>query len=228
MKCCVKAAWPRRRLGGRGFTLIELLVAAALLAVLAVLAWRGLDTVLGARQRLVAASSDLRAVTLALAQFDEDLRRSGAVRALALTEPAIAFAVVGERADVSVHLVRETGGDQEPIRLQAVQWRVRDGVLERGFGPGRAARDWAAVTGGGAIKAESWTWQPVVDGVRSWEVQAWLSDGPGWVRAESLPGRLVGPGAMPDQAAPTLVQGISVRLVRADGTRITRVLPVKD
>ena len=83
------AAGVRRR--ARGFTLIELLIAAALLAVLAVLAWRGLDSVLASRQRIVAASDELRSLTLAFAQLDEDLRRSWPVRLLKLQTPSITF-----------------------------------------------------------------------------------------------------------------------------------------
>ena len=56
-----------------GFTLIELLVAVALLAILAVLSWRGLDAVVQSRERLVTESDELRSLTLALAQLEEDL-----------------------------------------------------------------------------------------------------------------------------------------------------------
>ena len=64
----------RRR--SAGFTLIELLIATTLLAVLALLAWRGLDSVLTSRQRIVAASDELRSMTLAFAQLDDDLRKT--------------------------------------------------------------------------------------------------------------------------------------------------------
>ena len=40
----------RSRVRTGGFTLVELLVAAALMAVLAVLSWRGLDAVLDSRR----------------------------------------------------------------------------------------------------------------------------------------------------------------------------------
>ena len=53
---------PAVRVAG-GFTLIELLVAVALLAVLAILSWRGLDTVLQSRERLVTESNELRSLT---------------------------------------------------------------------------------------------------------------------------------------------------------------------
>ena len=65
-----------------GFTLIELLVAVALLAVLAILSWRGLDTVLQSRERLVTESNELRSLTLALAQLEEDLLQTWPVNGM--------------------------------------------------------------------------------------------------------------------------------------------------
>lgn len=144
------AASGRRRV--RGFTLIELLIAAALLAVLAVLSWRGLDSVLASRQRIVAASDELRSLTLAFAQLDEDLRRSWPVRLLKLPTPSITFAVAGEQAAASLQLLRETAGATEPTQVQRVAWRLRDGVLERGFGAWVAPSD-AAVGAFGSVGA---------------------------------------------------------------------------
>ena len=48
-------------------------MAVALLAILAVLSWRGLDAVIQSRERLVTESDELRSLTLALAQLEEDL-----------------------------------------------------------------------------------------------------------------------------------------------------------
>ena len=88
------AARPRaRRIATRGFTLLEVLVACALLAVLAVISWRGLESVLSARDRITSYSDDLRAMTVAFSQIDEDLRRSWPVRLLRLPRRPVAFAV---------------------------------------------------------------------------------------------------------------------------------------
>ena len=46
----------------RGFTLLEVLIALSLMAVLAVLGWRGLDSVLVTRERLTRSSADLAAL----------------------------------------------------------------------------------------------------------------------------------------------------------------------
>lgn len=197
----------RRR--ARGFTLIELLIAAALLAVLAVLSWRGLDAVLTSRKQIVDASDELRALMVAFAQLDEDLRRSWPVRLLKLQQPSIGFSVSGEQAVATMELLRESTGSLEPTQLQRVAWRLRNGRLERGFGGwspaptsgfdasvlARAATGLDAPRGTRATAGEAGglVWQPVLVGVSQLTMQAWI-EGQGWVSAEALVGQLRGPG----------------------------------
>ncbi len=202
---------PRGR--GRGFTLIELLVAAALLAVLAVLSWRGLDAVLESRRRIVAASDELRSLTLAFSQLDEDLRRSWPVRLLKLQVPSIGFTVSGERAVATLELLREATGATEPTQLQRVAWRLRDGVLERGFGAWSAPAADGAVRGASAALAPAGVdataagglvWQPILGGVAQLQMQGWIAQ-QGWIAAEALAGQLRGAGigtaGLPDGVA---------------------------
>ena len=198
----------RRR--ARGFTLIELLIAAALLAVLAVLSWRGLGAVLDSRRHIVAASDELRSLTLAFAQLDEDLRRSWPVRLLKLEVPSIAFTVAGEQAVATLEVLRETGAATDATQLQRVAWRLRDGVLERGFGAwtapssdgiaastGRSSggTGTASGTANSADGAGGLIWQPVLVGVRSLQMQGWVQ-GQGWVAGEALAGQLRGAGSL--------------------------------
>jgi general secretion pathway protein J len=195
-----RRAPPRVRAGG--FTLVELLIAAALLAVLAVLSWRGLDAVLESRRRIVEASDELRALTLAFSQLDEDLRRSWPVRLLKLQAPSIGFTVSGEQAAATLELLREATGAAEPTQLQRVAWRLRDGVLERGFGawtapaPGGAASDALssfAPTGAAAAAAGGLVWQPILGGVAQLQMQGWVAR-QGWIAGEALAGQLRGAG----------------------------------
>lgn len=120
------------RRAARGFTLLEVLVACALLAVLAVIGWRGLEAVLSARDRITAYSDDLRALTVAFSQIDEDLRRSWPVRLMRLQRRPVSFAVAD--GVVTLELLREGGGALDSTRVERVAYRVRDGRLERGFG----------------------------------------------------------------------------------------------
>jgi general secretion pathway protein J len=213
----------------RGFTLLELLIAAALLAVLAVLSWRGLDSVLVARERIVATSDELRSLTMAFAQMDEDLRRSWPVRLLRLPAPSIGFSVAGERAQPTLELLRETSAANEPTQVQQVAYRLRDGVLERGFGPWTSPA--AAPQGGTA----GLVWQPILGGVSDVDMQGWLSD-QGWIPARALAGKLTGPGAVqgPQGAQgrqaepPAALTGLQVVIRRQDGSEFVRIFPVKD
>jgi general secretion pathway protein J len=227
---------------GGGFTLIELLVAAALLAVLAVLSWRGLDAVLESRRRIVAASDELRSLTLAFSQLDEDLRRSWPVRLLKLPVPSIGFTVAGEQAATTLELLREATGAAEPTQLQRVAWRLREGVLERGFGAWTAPAADGLAAGASASRAQAGAgadaagaaggliWQPILGGVSQLQMQGWIAP-QGWIAAEALAGQLrgAGVGAGPSTGgANPAVTGLLVRVVRSDGRVLQRILTVKD
>jgi len=63
----------QRKPGCRGFTLIELLVAISLMALMTVLAWRGLDGISRSQLRLQQQSDDVLALQATLAQWGADL-----------------------------------------------------------------------------------------------------------------------------------------------------------
>lgn len=238
-----------RHAGNRGFTLIELLIATSLLAVLALLAWRGLDSILLSRQRIVAASDELRSLTLAFAQLDEDLRKTWPVRLLKLQTPPINFTVSGEKATATMELLREATGASEPTQVQRVSWRLRNGVLERGFGvwsvPGAAGAQQTYARNDGAT-VDGLVWQPILGRVAAFQMQGWIN-GQGWVAAEALAGQLQASQARPTNpgtpdpsgtsgtagtpgtpAAPMLVTGLQVKVIRQDGEVLQRIFPVKD
>lgn len=199
----------------RGFTLIELLIAVTLMAVLAVLGWRGLDSVLKGRERITETSDGLRALSVTFTQLEDDLRRSWPTRLLNAGVSAIGFVVEEQGAPPAMHLLRELPPESGQAQLQRVVWRLRGGVLERGFGGFAMARSDATVP------QPPLTWQPLIRGVAAMHVRGWVA-GRGWLPSAAL----VQAGGLPP--AQLVITGIEILVERDNGERVLRVFPVKD
>lgn len=195
----------------RGFTLLELLVAVALLSVLAVLSWRGMDSVLRSRDRIVQSSDELRALSVTFAQMEQDVRATWTVGLLGLAEPAIAFSVAGERAAPQVALLRETSAS-EAMQLQRVRYRLNGRRLERGFAP------WTPLASSAAqpVSEAPLVWQPLLGDIDEVRFRAWIPSR-GWLPAASLA----------RDAGSARVGGIELTIVR-NGERIVRVLAARN
>lgn len=113
-----------RRAKHKGMTLIELLVAIGILAIIAVLGWRGLDSIVRARAALSAGLEQTRGMQLAFAQMQSDCAHLAGAAVLPGREP---IAIEQDRFT----LVRTVYAEHQPSRLQVVVYRVRDGVLTR-------------------------------------------------------------------------------------------------
>ena len=161
----------RARPRPRGFTLIELLVAIAILAVVALLAWRGLDAIMHARDTLTRSMSDERVFAQMFDQMAIDCRRAASddeagMPAISLDGGALqivrAFAVPPGAAP----------------RLQVVRYRVADGRIVRYASPplanlGELRRALGASGGGG------WSALPMMGGVGAIGAQLYVPKS-GW------------------------------------------------
>ncbi|HZW11763.1 MAG TPA: prepilin-type N-terminal cleavage/methylation domain-containing protein [Noviherbaspirillum sp.] len=108
----------------RGFTLVELLVAISVLAIVAVLGWRGLDSIIRARVSLNADLAETRGLQLAFAQMQSDCGH------IATATTVGGRPVLSTQAD-RLTLVRQVFSENQPSRVQVVAYRIRDGVLTR-------------------------------------------------------------------------------------------------
>jgi general secretion pathway protein J len=115
-----------------GLTLVELLVAISVLGFVAVLGWRGLDSIVRARIALTRDLEQTRGMQLAFAQLQSDCAHLVSLSALPNRIPL----AVGQGR---LTLVRTVFADNQPSRLQIIRYRVNDGVLTRRESP--ATRD---------------------------------------------------------------------------------------
>ena len=154
----------------RGFTLVELLVAISILAIVAVLGWRGLDGIVRARVALTQQMETTRGMQLAFAQMQSDCEHI-AQRDIVDQRP---YLLVG--AD-RLTLVREVFTENQPSRLQVVAYRIVNGTLMRRESP--ATRDlvqldalWQAVTS----DADTNPAVALQTGVTGMQVATWLNN----------------------------------------------------
>ncbi len=213
----------------RGFTLLELLVAVSLMAVLAVLCWRGLDSVIRARDIITASSDELRALTVTFTQMEDDLRRSWAARMYRLPQPVVDFSSTGANDPVALELLRETGSDDDAFRVQRVIYRLRNGNLERGFSPwvlpGSQPSNATLSDNSQAVT----TWQPLITNVSGISMRAWMEPVAGgqtvaaWYDARAL---LPPPGGvnLPTRS----ISGLEFAMARTNRGRIVRLFSIRD
>lgn len=198
---------------GTGFTLIELLVAISVLGFIAVLGWRGLDSITRTREILSRELEQARGLQIALAQWQTDCANVVNADALDGRAPLV---IEGAR----MTLARRVQAEAQPGALQLVTWRVRDGILSREESP--PTRDLSAL--------DVW-WQTaqsgsvpgirLQQGVRSLALRVWTNDGRGWRRWEPGNSTLTSRAAlMNPQAGSTSTQilwrGVEVSLQLED------------
>lgn len=194
-----------------GFTLVEVLVALFAMALLAGLAWQGLDSVLRARQASKQTIDDTARLSTVLTQWEQDLM------GLHDTEVVPALSFDGQ----TLRLTRRTEGG-----VALVAWSLRSGKWQRWAGP--------AMTHEAELQ-ESWMRQQqfqgtepghltVATGATEWQI--YFHRGSTWGNAQSTgnlvqatPGTTAGGAvAAPRQALPNAVRLV----ITLDGKKLTR------
>jgi len=113
-----------RREKNFGLTLVELLVAISVLGFVAILGWRGLDSIVRARIALTSEMEQTRGIQLAFAQLQSDCAHI-----------ADSY-ILPNRQSISIAqgrltLIRSINADNQPSRLQVISYAVRNGILTR-------------------------------------------------------------------------------------------------
>lgn len=142
-----------RHARAQGFTLIELLVAIAILALVAVLSWRGLDQILRARETVAAAMEKERALVQFFDQFGLDARAAAADDVIGA--PAVRVhqnqLQIARHFDVSgqaprVQLIRYYRQGQRMIRAASPLLESRAALHSALAEPVSVEAGWSAVT----------------------------------------------------------------------------------
>ncbi|WP_433588002.1 prepilin-type N-terminal cleavage/methylation domain-containing protein [Pseudomonas koreensis] len=161
----------------RGFTLIEVMVAILLMAVVSLIAWRGLDSVTRADSHLQASSEQNDRLLRALNQLQRDVEMRAGIE---LTEPKkvgvddelpTAPPAITVRSSDSkgfrLDIIRSAA--DQPGALQRVRWWVKGDTLYRSVAEARSRYPLPAPGAGVAV----------LDGVNDVQVRVWEVD-EGW------------------------------------------------
>ena len=107
-----------------GLTLVELLVAITILAIVAVLGWRGLDSILRSRTALEYDLEQVRDMQLSFAQMQRDCEQ------IIRTSDLGSLPVLSFRKERLI-LVRKVHLDQQALHLKVVSYRLGENRLTR-------------------------------------------------------------------------------------------------
>lgn len=203
-----------------GLTLIELLIAITVLAVVAVLGWRGLDSIVRSRIALTAEMERTRGVQLAFAQLERDCANIISPEMFTKHPPLAA-------EQQRLVLIRKVLAENQPVLLQVVAYRIRNGVLTRRESiPTRnlAELDTAWMLNDDSIAKEEVALEA---GVSTMKVRVWASNASTWrdvdinapQMATAAPTQII-PGIAPAATPPLTGLEISLQLEGATSTML--------
>lgn len=156
-----------------GFTLIEMLVAIALLALVAVLSWRGLDATIRGRDHIVGTLSQTRTLGRYFSQLQYD--------ALNIVAPEEVFGPPLRMTPDELVLVRHLGVGTASTHLQVIRYRLKGHQLLRSASAPLASLSELKETLG---HMDTFAGVIVSDQVSALKVAVWLAPG-GWTDSQA-------------------------------------------
>jgi general secretion pathway protein J len=198
-----RAAGPRTRRGG--FTLLELLVAVSILALIAIIAWRGLSSLTRTRERLAPQNEAVHAVLAGFGQLERDLAQVPVnTNLFALPSQPVHLLSIDGHASLQILRLAESPDGSPASAVETVFYTVRDGALQRQY---TAAQRYYSANPGSMLEAIALV--PQIDDMR---IRVWRNN-VGWIA----------PASDADMAN---ILGIEVVLVRHDGAALRRVFAI--
>jgi general secretion pathway protein J len=210
---------PARRTGG--FTLIEMLVAIALLSIVAVLAWRGLDAAVRSRNDLVDNLGSIRSMSGYFSQLQYDT--------LNLVDPAEVFGPPLRVRPDELVMIRHLAAGTSQSRLQVVRYQLKGHALLRSASPPLATLTDLARS---LQHMDAYDGVTVSNDVRSMGIAVWLVPG-GWTDQQSMVAEVYARFLAAHGIANSTTQGIPLPrglritlLMRRPGEQYVRTFPL--